>query len=363
MLMLEPSPKVISADEMDTPLGKPRVTTTKNHLKDWFDKSYVINLRRRPERREQVRQKLAEAAWPFADPEFFDAVDGQMVSVPSQWQHGGGAWGCMQSHRQILERALMDRLGTVLVMEDDICFVKGFADKASAFLQRVPKDWDQIMFGGQFFDDSQRETVAEGVLRVTQCERTHCYALRGRAIADLYQYWHSQTTGHCDWHMGDWQERGYKVYAPQAFLAGQDAGPSDISGAANPRKFWVPPQADAPVILLLAPAVVAAELRKHGCHYGYNRDPATDFDVGLRDLFTSAASSEEIEQSLRKWITMIQWEAASVENTVCTVWHPRCTLELVARALGREPIVIGAQTPEAALARLVEIRGGEILNC
>jgi GR25 family glycosyltransferase involved in LPS biosynthesis len=321
-------------------------------LTGWFDKAYVINLRRRSERRNQVRCKLARAEWPFVEPEFFEAVDGSIVFPPSQWQHGGGAWGCMQSHRQVLEHAMMERVGTVLIMEDDVCFAGDFAVKAKAFLRNVPRDWDQLMLGGQFFHDSKREPVADGVLRVTQCERTHCYALRGKAIQDLYEYWHAQTTGHCDWHMGDWQEKGYNVYSPVEFIAGQDAGPSDISGANNPRKFWVPPKPDAPVVLLIAPQPVVVELRRKGFHTGFNRDAVTDVDVGLRDLFNANSGPEETEKKLLEWINVILWEAASMENTVCTVWHPQCNAELITKAIGRPPIIIEAQTAVEALSRL-----------
>ncbi|QJX01326.1 glycosyltransferase family 25 protein [Frigoriglobus tundricola] len=172
------------------------------------------------------------------------------VPVPEGWGAGGGAWGCMQSHRQVLERAISDQVGALLVLEDDACFRPGFRQEVERFLAAAPDDWDQLMLGGQHM--ATPRAAGPGVVRCVNCQRTHAYAIRGPFLRHLYSRW-CAASGHCDHIMGPMQG-GYRVYAPDPFLVGQAQGPSDISGARNPAKFWVPPSADAAIALVRGPA-------------------------------------------------------------------------------------------------------------
>lgn len=315
-----------------------------------FDRIVVVNLKRKPERLATFRANFEEFGWPFQEPERFDAIDGAAVPTPYLWEQGGGAWGCMQSHRQILERAIMDGVKSLLVFEDDAFMKSDSIERLYKFLDDVPDDWDQLMLGGQNIGTPKK--VKDGVVKVTNCQRTHAYAIRGQFLRDLYAQWCSPNSRvHCDWIMGPLQSLR-NVYAPEPFIFGQEAGPSDISGRTNPRKTWDTPGESLPVILLHAPAQVVAELRRYGLHTGYDRDSVTDIDNGLKHVFTCSNPIAE----LHRWVRDLQWEVAADEGLICTVWHPDATLDVVRRATHGMVIEINADTVDDALKQLPDLK-------
>lgn len=205
-----------------------------------FDRVVIVNLVRRPSRLARVREQLDAEGWPFRPPSVFDAVDGHKLPAPYGWRDGPGAWGCMQSHRQITERALLDGVDSLLVLEDDAQLVPDFANRVHEFLARVPASWAGLMLGGEHSRAAgPPQAVAEGVVRCVCCQRTHAYAARGPYLRELYKHWVS-TGGHCDHRMSELQRR-WAVYAPAPeFLIGQAAGPSDVDGKSGerPARFW-----------------------------------------------------------------------------------------------------------------------------
>lgn len=331
-------------------------------IKNYFDRVILINLKRRPDRLVRVTEALKQVFWPFLWPEIFPAIDGNLVPRPNGWRSGNGAWGCMRSHQQVLENAICDGKNSILVLEDDVCFADDFATKVESFLSRVPDDWDQLMFGGQHVNlNGMPKLVSPGIYRCTDCERTHCYAIRGAFMRKLYQRWLNggrfMGEVHCDWIMGRDPDMQFKhnVYAPEQFVVGQERCKSDINGHSQPRKFWNPPPDNLPVVFLKTDRSTAAKLRWYGFHTGYSRNVATGLDEGLTKIFRESNGNESMRiRRLSGWIQEVQWEAASDPHLICTVWFPEATLELVKSASKWPVREVVAESLEEALLNLPE---------
>jgi hypothetical protein len=218
-------------------------------LKNFFDRVVIINLDKRTDRWEAVQNKLAAIKWPFKEPERFSAYDGTEMPVPIGWKDGAGTWGCLLSHREVIGRAIKDKLGNVLILEDDIFFVDNFENLVAQFIAEIPENWGQIMLGGQFFDGSKAKDVTDNVRQVSLCHRAHAYAVRGDFMKYMYTKLNS-TYGHVDHIMNTFQDR-YKVYAPMQFLIGQDGSKSDISGREkSPDLIRNAPEPGVPIFLI-----------------------------------------------------------------------------------------------------------------
>lgn len=314
------------------------------------ERCYVINLKRRPDRLEVLRQKLVACHWPFQEPVVWEAIEGDKVGVPPDFTQGGGAFGCRQSHVAILARCLMDDVsGGVLVLEDDADLLPDFGQQWPQFASLVPDDWEGVMLGGQHH--TPPETLQPGLVKVRYAQRTHAYIARGRYLRELHRRW-ANATVHIDWTMKDWQHQ-FRVYGPERWLVGQAGGKSDICGRVQSPQWWNPDgggRKPSPyVVLLRAPKAVAQALRGQGFHQGNWRDQQTDMDNGLIKLFGLGASPADQVRMLRDWHQTLQAEADSFSGTV-TVWHPQATGDLLSEAVpGKTVVTIEADTVSAAL--------------
>ena len=164
-----------------------RSTATVNGV---FDKVFVINLDRRPDRLQRVVEQARSLGITF---ERFAAVDGMAAPVRSDWKAyadaplaslpdgvravensrefyldydsdvarvvfqeaevGGkaiasaGAWGYLKTMIAIFERAMADGLETFLVLDDDAIFHGQFTRLFAKIMAQVPTDWRILQLG------------------------------------------------------------------------------------------------------------------------------------------------------------------------------------------------------------------------
>lgn len=198
----------------------------------FFDRVIVINLARRPERMERFSKSLGD--WPFQPPQRFEAVDGLLAAPPSCWDKGPGAWGCLLSHRAVLDAAIADQVKSLLVLEDDALAAPNFQTLVEKFLARVPADWDCLMLGAEHLRPPI--PIDTGVVRCVASNRSHAYAVRGPFMRILSQFWSRTTNDHCDVVLSSLM-RHFNAYAPDPLLIGQDAGHSDVTDRRERLRF------------------------------------------------------------------------------------------------------------------------------
>jgi hypothetical protein len=206
-------------------------------LYNLFERVFVINLARRPERWSTFCKYLP-CDWPFVSPQRYEALDGEVVTPPHWWHGGRGAWGCYKTHVRILEDCLNQNYQSVLILEDDAVCIKGFTAKVQQFFDAVPGDWSLIYLGGQHLEEDQRlpRKVNDWVYRPFNVNRCHCYGFRGRQIIEqVYRHLHNfqdwKVSHHVDHYLGELHKRTEKgCYVPKEWLVGQNEGMSDICG-------------------------------------------------------------------------------------------------------------------------------------
>ena len=319
---------------------------TPSDLKNFFDAVWCINLDASRQRWSDFTRQLAACDWPFGPVRRFSAVHGDAVGVPDHFHQGGGAWGCLQSHRRVLEKSLVAHHRRILVMEDDADLRPHFGRSVRQFLADLGDEpWDCLMLGGQHM--STPIVHKPGVVRPAGkgIQRTHCMAMAADFMRELYRMWSGLIDQHCDWALGPFAAK-FRTFAPARFIVGQRGGKSLIAGSEKPPEWWNPPPPDAPVIWLRAPRQVLESCRDI-FHSGYRRSPR-GYCVGLAAIFGGSIGLAARVDKLRRWIATIQWECASRDDgSVCTIWHPQAD-EATVRAATNDPWIVNAQTETEA---------------
>jgi|TARA_B110000879_G_scaffold26925_1_gene36488 GR25 family glycosyltransferase involved in LPS biosynthesis len=170
-----------------------------------FDKIYVINLKRRNDRREKLTKSN-----PNIDFTFIEAVDGQDLTTEQLIEEGKlhtsfydpsgmctiNIFACALSHKKAWDQALTDGVENALILEDDIYFTTPFIDDNLKDLTPLYKDilndinqydWDIIQLGkkrsftvglpiGKYFVSPRYKSNFDGA---------HAYAVTKQTLQDL----------------------------------------------------------------------------------------------------------------------------------------------------------------------------------
>lgn len=167
--------------------------------------TYVVNLRRRPDRRARM-ERVLPARWTAQFTSDWDGpMDGQSIDpddlpgfelypwqIPSDnpwWSRPLklGEIGCAISHWMCWQHAEADGADVALILEDDAVLAENaaarFADSL-ARLSAVDPAWD-LLYLGRWALDHEDDTVAPGIVRPGYSYCTFGYALSASGLAAM----------------------------------------------------------------------------------------------------------------------------------------------------------------------------------
>lgn len=169
-----------------------------------FDKIFVINLKRNPDRKEYISQLMSKHNLSF---EFIEAIDGaEMFSTEDKyskfiennfldcnnWRPNRGQLGCWLSHVKIWKKIVAEDVDSCLVLEDDIIFHspnenKSFFDNFDDYYNSLPSDWNIFMLG---YGGGAIKTINDKITQLHHPSGTYAYALKNQAAQILSKhYW------------------------------------------------------------------------------------------------------------------------------------------------------------------------------
>lgn len=297
----------------------------------------------------------------------FRAVDARKCLPPKHWDDLPAMWGCTESHKQVICRALCEDVESILIMEDDCRFVWNAAETIAAFMDEVPKDWDGLMLGGQVSVKEGKTTrLSEHVSRCdAQVERLHCYALSRRGMQIFHDILAEPTSTPNDYRWGDAQEDGrLKVYRCEPFCAYQAEGQSSISGRVEANRVWddrvnvrLRDPLNIPVVSLVCPFNVMEKLRDAAIISNGGESPpymgkivpgrVEQGELEIAELMLQ--TSREDPARLEEIAWALRCDTAFHRSAVFVFWHPSEVVQF------KDSRVIRAETVEDAKNQLVRL--------
>lgn len=190
------------------------------NLSKYFDKIYVINLDRRPDRYEAFQKEISK--YGIKNVERFSAIDG---TTSNNIKLLAGEIGVLQSHLEIVKKCKKEGLNNVLIMEDDVYFSDEIL-KLDEYMASVPEDWEFIYFGGNHVYGTPPVLVNDKIIKLNYTVALQCVAING-SIFDVIEKILPKMQKQVDVYYAELQKT-FNVYGFHPNMAKQTAGFSDI---------------------------------------------------------------------------------------------------------------------------------------
>lgn len=133
-------------------------------LNEIFDRVVVINLDKRTDRMEEFDRQAKKIGLEYVRYSAVEAIPGKLHPTHA----------CKQSHVNVIQQAVDDRVQRLFVFEDDAQFVPDFERELNGFLSKIHPQWDMLYLGAWIH---KCEPVAKGVVRLLDSYSAHAYGI------------------------------------------------------------------------------------------------------------------------------------------------------------------------------------------
>lgn len=200
-----------------------------------IEHAFVINLDRRHDRLERFNREIVPLL-PFPV-ERFTGCDGKQTLPPVAWHpRSSGAWGCMVSHRSVIEKAVQEEWEHLLTFEDDVLplYPSLIKEVIQFAVEELPDNWDICYLGLGYHNSGVNppERVSNHLLRLKDASYTQSYLLsrsgilKVLAIFNIWEKWSKEWQ--IDHALSSFITMGkLRAYACYPTLFGQTPGISD----------------------------------------------------------------------------------------------------------------------------------------
>lgn len=114
------------------------------NINNYFDHIYYINLDKRIDRYESIKQQLKNN-------EISATRIRGIIPVSNHHKISDGQLGCLLSHLLILNNAQEKKYNRILILEDDTIFKDNFKFLFDRFIKHSPTNWDMLYLCGNHY--------------------------------------------------------------------------------------------------------------------------------------------------------------------------------------------------------------------
>lgn len=187
------------------------------NLNDISNSIYVLNLKKRDDRRKQIINELEKIQ--CVNYILFESVDG--YTLENNTRLSPGMFGLVLTYLKIYETWKTLNYDNILIIEDDCMFVPNFNIKLKQYIDKVPNDWEMIYFGGNhnYHMGFKTQQINDECVKLNNTYSAHCVLLKNYVFEDLIN--NLKTTEIENDVMMARLQKKYNAYSPTKKLATQ----------------------------------------------------------------------------------------------------------------------------------------------
>ncbi len=194
-------------------------------LHNYFDKTFLINLDRRPDRLAIVNNECVKFGVKF---ERISAIDGSVNNfelIDKNYYWNNNAASLSMTYLKILLYCKENNINSVLFLEDDVEFDLKLNDRLFDIFIELPKDWELLYFGSNH--NKPYIPYSKNLVRCSRTYSTHCVAINS-TVYDILIEDLSKLDKPIDCKLADLIQSRGKSYSVFPNIAFQRVGYSDI---------------------------------------------------------------------------------------------------------------------------------------